>query len=164
VVDVAGVAPEGGGQQGQVHVAELRLLQDRSEVLGQAGPAEAEPGVQVGAREVQAVVPAEQVHHRPRVDLQLPAEAADLVGEDDLDCVEGVARVLDRLRGPEVDHVGRAVGEREQLPGGGRRPGVMAPDHGIRGVAEVGYAAALAQEVRAYGDADPCSEVRGLGV
>ena len=79
-----------------VDVRALGPVHERAEVLGQARAAEAEARRQVGLADVQLAVRLEDLHQLVRVDAELDAERADLVGEADLERVE---RVVDVLRG-----------------------------------------------------------------
>ena len=75
----------------QLDVAHLGEVSRRAQVLGQARAAEREAGLQVGRRDVELRVLADEVHHLERVDAERLAQPRRLVGERDLQRVEVVA-------------------------------------------------------------------------
>ena len=73
------------------------LVAQRPDVLGEAGAAEGEAGAQVDRGQVQLGVGAEDVHDPLAVQPLGLGQAADLVGEGDLQSVPGVVGVLGHL-------------------------------------------------------------------
>src|SRR3546814_20331826 len=105
----------------QLQVLRLGHVDDRAQLLGQAGAAEGEARPQVGGRDVEVVVLAEDPHGLARVDADGLHQRAQLVGEGDLHRVIAVAGVLQRFGdaggGREerrvdagVEQIGRAAG------------------------------------------------------
>src|ERR1051325_9208703 len=81
----------------QMKIHPSGAIVEGAQILGQTGSAEREPGLQVGAGDVQANVLAQSVHYFAGVDLELAAQRADLVGEGDFHRVERIAGVLDHF-------------------------------------------------------------------
>jgi hypothetical protein len=92
----------------------VREVDQRPGVLRQAGAAEGAAWTEVGARAVELAVLAEEAHQLDAVDAQRGAELADLVAEDGLHRVIGVAHHLEQL-GQTVLDITNALGEGEQV-------------------------------------------------
>ena len=139
------------------------VVDDRAQVLGQARAAEREARPQVRARDVELRVGGEDLHHGVRVDAVGLADRAHLVGEADLERVEGVVGVLRHLGDRDrhaVDDAGKAVVERRHGVG---RERVARADDGLRRIVEVAHRGALAQELRVHGDAEVVSGAQARG-
>ncbi len=159
VVDLMLIAGDHAGQHRHVHVLLLGDIQQGTQILGQAGAAEGETGAQVSGRDVELPVPGDQTHDLARVDPQGLPQAADLVGEDNLDRVEGITGVLEHLRRADVgaDKFARQVLEhRPDDVQGARR---VAADHGERRIVIILDRAALAQELRLKGQAEAFAQL-----
>ena len=101
------VRRQDAGEHRQLDVVRLGQVHGRAQVLGQARAAEREARLQVGRRDVELRVLADQVHHLEGVDAERLAQPRRLVGERDLQRVEVVAAVL--------HHLGRAHRGHDEL-------------------------------------------------
>src|SRR5690606_24977955 len=148
VVDVQLVRLHDGAQHRQLHVAGSREVENRAQVLRQARAAEREAGAQIGGRDVEARVLANEPHDVPRIDAEALAQTPDLVRERNLERMEDVAGELQHLRDP-VSGLEERRGElAEQLPDllGGARRG--AADYRERRIVKIVDGRALAKELR----------------
>ena len=152
--DVLPIRREDARVQRQFDVLLLGKVQRRTQVLGQAGAAERKPRLQVGARDVELRVPAQQVHHFERIGAQRLAQARGFVGERDLQRVEVVAAVLDRLRRAHRGHVEVAGQMSEQAPQHLRGVIAVGADDGERRMVVVADRRSLAQELRLEADVE----------
>src|SRR3546814_12659892 len=84
-VDVAVVAREYGGHHWQLQVLRFRQLGDGAQLLRQAGAAEGEARPQVGRRNVEVAILAEDAHGVASIDAERLHQRAELVGERHLD-------------------------------------------------------------------------------
>ncbi|HXV75023.1 MAG TPA: hypothetical protein VD788_01800 [Candidatus Polarisedimenticolaceae bacterium] len=113
VLDVKVVALLDRRQHRRVDVAPPGRVEQRPQVLRQTRATEREPRLEIGRRDVELPVVADQRHDRMRVDADGLADSPDLVGEGDLQRVEGVAGVLQHLGGRDrgADELARQVPE-----------------------------------------------------
>ena len=135
-------------QHRQLDVVLLRDVGQRAQILGQAGAAEGETGLQVGRRNVQALVGAHQAHDLVRVDAQRLRDAADFVGEGDLERVKGIAAHLERLGHANVRDQEACIEMLEQIAHRIDRGFAIAADDRVRRMIVVADRGALAQELR----------------
>ena len=135
-VQLGVVGGQHGFEQRQLQVQARGAVDQGAQILRQAGAAEGEAGLEVGARDVQRVVAAQRVHHFRAVDAQFAGQRADLVGEGDLHGVERVAGVLDHLRGAQRDdggfHRQAGVDRRHLLHGRGDEPPTTSSDGSMK--------------------------------
>ena len=148
VIDVHSVADQQAGQHRDLDVVLLRDLRQRAQILRQAGAAEGEARLQVGRRNVQARVGAHQPHDFVRIDAQRLRHAADLVGERDLERVEGIAAHLERFGHADAGHQEARLQVLEDLAHRVDRRLAVAADDGVRRMVVVADRAAFAQEFR----------------
>src|SRR5579885_1897426 len=153
-IDLMLIGGERGVEHEALHVEGLGVVAQRAKVLGQAGAAERKAGPEIGGRDVELAVGAEDGHDGAAVDAAGLADLADLVGEAHLQGVPAVVRVFDRLGGAHVDHVDLDSIAVVEPPQGLAGPLVDGADHGDRGGAEILDCAALAQELRMIGEAE----------
>ena len=144
-----------------VDVRTLGPVHERAQVLRQARAAEAEARRQVGLADVQLAVGLEDLHQLVRVDAELDAEGADLVGEADLERVERVVDVLRGLGDADRNAEDRSAKSPYISAIGSPLAASSSPDHGLLGAVEVGDAAALAQVLRVDGDAEVAARLAG---
>ena len=141
-------------EHGRGDVDGTRLVAPRPQVLRQAGAAEGEARHQIGRRDVEALVAAQDAHHLVAVDGGALADVTDLVGEAHLEGVPGVVGVLHRLGGGHVDDDRLDADARHQRPELEDRVLVeLAEDDGA-GIVVVGDRRALAQELGIVGHAE----------
>src|SRR5688572_28495540 len=105
LVDVGVVRWDDGAEERYGDVRLPRLVCEGPQVLGEAGSAEGEAGLHVGARDVELRVLAQEVHDDVAVRAQPARDPADLVREGDLERVERVRGVLEHLGDAKRDHV-----------------------------------------------------------
>ena len=111
-LDLLAVALERSGKHRGFHIHLPRLVGQRPQILGQAGPPEGEAGLQVRGGDVQLGVRRKDLHHLVAVDPECLADVTDFIGKRDLEAVEGVASVLHHLGGPNLRHVQRRIDRR----------------------------------------------------
>ena len=148
VIDVRAVADQQAGQHRHLEIVLLRDVRQRAQILRQARAAEGEAGLQVRRRDVQARIGAHQPHDLVRVDAERLRDAADLVGEGDLERVEGVAAHLERFGHADTGHEEARVEVLEDLAHRVDRGFAVAADDGVRRMVVVADRTALAQELR----------------
>jgi hypothetical protein len=127
----------------------VRGFQERGGVLGEAGAAEARPGVQELAAD--AVVEAHAEGDILHVGTGSFAQIGDLVDEGDLGGEECIGRVFDQLRrAPRREHQWRLVQRQRPVDIAQHfsRAFVRGPDHDAVGKFEVADRRTLAQEFR----------------
>ena len=100
-IELGVVGGQHGFEQRQFQVEARRAVDERAQIFGQAGAAEGEARLEVGGGDIQGVIAAEGVHDLGAIDAEFAGQRADLVGEGNLDGMEGVAGVLDHLRGAQ---------------------------------------------------------------
>ncbi len=153
-LELARVARQDRAEDRQRDVERFRLVEQRAQVLGQAGAAERKTRLQVGRRQIELGVAAEEIHHPVAVDLERLAQRADLVGEAHFQRVPGVVGVLHQLGGLDVGarERRREIGEqaRRQVAAGA----VQLADDGLGRVEEIVHRGAFAQEFRVEADAE----------
>ena len=75
-----------------------RAVDQRAQVLRQAGSSKSESGLQIRRRAVELDVLAQRGHHFAAIHAHLLAERPDFVGESNFHRMKGIAGVLDHLR------------------------------------------------------------------
>ena len=85
-------------QQRQLQVQMGRAVDQRPQILGQAGASKRESRLQICRRAVELHVFAQRGHHFIAIHAHLFAERPDFVGERDFHRVKGIAGVFDHLR------------------------------------------------------------------
>ncbi len=123
--------------------------------FGRHEPPNAKPGLQVGRRDVESRVRAHQPHHFVRIDAERLRDAADLVGEGDLERVERVAAHLERLGHADAGHHERASADAANTSRTAFDRGfAVAADDGVRRMVVVADRRAFAQELRLEAQAE----------
>ena len=139
-------------QQRHRDVEDSTCAQKRPEVLRQTRSAKREPGREIGRRDVELSILADDPHHLLGVRAEPVAQIGDFVREADLERVIGVADVLDHLRGSHGGLEKRRVDAGIQLAQHGCRRGIVAADQNERRMLEVLERGAFAHELRVHGD------------
>ena len=106
------VGAQNAGQHRQFDARLIGQVGGGAQIFRQARATEREARLQVGLRNIQLRVAADQVHHFQRIDAQRIAQTGGFVGEGDLQCMEVVAAVLHHLGGADggaVDVAGQVI-------------------------------------------------------
>jgi hypothetical protein len=127
---------------------DLRQVGGRSQVLWQAGTAEGKSGPEIGSRDVELRVLADQIHDLEGIDAERVAKAGGFIGEGDLEGMEIVATVFHHL-GRTDRGFDEATGQlAEQLAQALDRKGVIGTDDGKGRLVVIANRRAFAQKLR----------------
>ena len=147
------VASQDPGEHRNVDVMDAGEVHERPHVLRQARAAEREPRTEVRSGDVEPFVLAENLHHVAGVDADRAEKSTDLVRERDLQRVEGITGVLQRLGLLDRKRVCRPLEAGEEVGDDGERPLIADAGDDERRLEEVRDSRPLTQELGRHGDA-----------
>src|SRR6185437_13470859 len=97
------VRGEDAVEQRRLDINGMAMMAQRAQILGQAWTAESKARPEIGLRDIEPLVRAENIHDLARIDAVRVAHRTNLVGESDFAGMPGIAGIFDRFRRTDID-------------------------------------------------------------